>query len=119
MGYDPLFSSRIENCFNSKGTSWRSIKMMGGICYLVKDKMCVGTYNDKDTGQAILIARVGEDFTPLALEETPAEPFAITGRESKAFVTVKAIHLQDDLDLHFWIDKCLIYNPKAKSSKKK
>lgn len=35
-------------------------KMMGGLVFMVDEKMCVGVSRDKDTGEDRLMARVGE-----------------------------------------------------------
>ena len=42
-----------------------------------------------------------------------------TGRPMKGFVVVDPIGIDLDKDLEYWIELCLDYNPKAKSSKKK
>ena len=41
-----------------------------------------------------------------------------TGRVMKGFVRVDPIGIDLDEDLEYWIQVCLDFNPKAKSSKK-
>jgi hypothetical protein len=42
-----------------------------------------------------------------------------TGRPMKGYVFIDPIGIDMDKDLEYWIQLCLDYNPKAKSSKKK
>ena len=42
MAYDELLAEKIRLYFIAHGVENREIKMMGGLCYMVDEKMCVG-----------------------------------------------------------------------------
>ena len=87
--------------------------MMGGMTFMVDDKMCFGTFRDG------VLFRVDPEEREALLEETAAETVEQGGREMKGYVYVLPEGLDTDEQLEFWIDKCIEFNPKAKSSKKK
>lgn len=87
--------------------------MMGGLCYMVDDKMCFGIVKEQ------LMTRVGVDFYSEALKIPHANEMNFTGRAMKGYVFVDADGLDTEDQLEFWIQKCLDSNPLAKSSKRK
>ena len=86
--------------------------MMGGLCFMVDGKMCIGIVGER------LMARIGPDAYGQALTKKGCHRMDFTGRPMKGFVFVdpSAIDMEDDLA--YWIGLCLDYNPKAKKSKK-
>ena len=42
MAYDELLADRIRKIFKDKNVVFEEKKMMGGLCYMVDDKMCTG-----------------------------------------------------------------------------
>lgn len=118
MAVDPLLIDRIRNALDLNGTEYRELKMMGGLCFMVDDKMLAGSHIDKKLDEAVLMARVGAENFEACLE-IGAQPMDMTGKVLKGFVIIPASDLEDDKALKFWIDKCLEYNPLAKKSKKK
>ncbi|NQV01621.1 MAG: TfoX/Sxy family protein [Bacteroidia bacterium] len=113
MAYDEHLAERIRRAFQEKGIAAEEKKMMGGICYLVNDKMCAGVNDDK------LMARVGPEIYEEALSKPGCREMDFTKRPMKGFVYVESEGTDMDTDLADWIQLCLDYNPKAKSSKKK
>lgn len=113
MAFDAFLAERATNYLNSKNVKFEEKKMMGGLCYMVDDKMCFGVMKDS------IMARIGPDFYTSALDMKGVEKMEFTGREMKGFVTVKPESLDMETDLAYWIDACLKFNPKAKSSKSK
>lgn len=113
MAYDEYLHERIEIILNDKKISFRTIKMMGGICFMVNDKMCLGIINDN------LMARVGPDLYDSLLVKEGARPMDFTKRPMKGYLYVSPEAIDFDKDLEFWINQCLAFNPCAKSSKKK
>jgi len=87
--------------------------MMGGLCFMVDDKMCVGIIKNN------LMARVAPETYEQVLTLTGCHPMDFTGRPMKGFVFVTPDGVDLDEDLETWVQRCLDYNPKAKSSKKK
>ena len=55
MAYDEFLEERISRVLDEKKVVFEAKKMMGGLCYMVNQKMCVGIVKDH------LMARVGPD----------------------------------------------------------
>ncbi len=113
MAYDELLADRIKQVLDDKKASYEERKMFGGLCYLVDDKMCVGIVKNK------LMARVDPDDYESLLKQKGAAPMDFTKRPMKGFIYVNEDGIDMDEDLEKWVQICLDYNPKAKSSKKK
>lgn len=113
MAYDEHLADRVRSYFTEKKISSQEKEMMGGLCFMVDNKMCVGVHNDR------LMARIGPGVYDQALAKTGCRPMDFTGRPMKGFVFVgqEGIDLEDDLA--YWLQLCLDFNPQAKSSKKK
>ena len=47
MAYDEYLADRIRRVFAEKHTSYSEKKMMGGLCFMVDEKMCCGIHFDK------------------------------------------------------------------------
>ena len=80
---------------------------------MVDDKMCFGTYKGG------LMVRVNPEQVEDLIQRKATSQMIHGGRPMKGylFVEPEGYDLEDDLD--FWVTKCLEFNPKAKSSKKK
>ena len=113
MPYDEHLADRIRLALKRKKVKSEEKKMMGGLCFMVKDKMCLGVVKD------MLMARVGQEMHDEALNKKGCKPMDFTGTPLKGFVFVEPIGVDLDRDLDYWVDECLAYNPKAKSSKKR
>lgn len=119
MAYDEYQAERITQILNAKKADFFSKKMMGGLCFMVDNKMLCGMHIDKKTGGNLLMARVGTAVYEEVLELPGAMPMDFTGRPMKGYVFVTPEGCDRDEDLEFWIQKCLDFNPDAKASKKK
>lgn len=119
MAYDEFLADRIRVQLKEKQTPFRELKMMGGLCFMVDEKMCIGVLKAKATGEDLLMARVGEEVYEEALKKPGCKPMDFTGRPMKGFTFITAEGFDMDRDLDYWIQLCLDYNPFAKSSKKK
>ena len=119
MAYDELLADRIRCFFDDQGVAFEDKKMMGGLCFMVDSKMCCGTHTDKKTGDDLLMARIGEEAYPTALDSPHCMPMDFTGRPMKGFVFIESLGFTKDKDLHHWLQLCLDFNPLAKASKKK
>ncbi len=113
MAYDEHLADRIRQTFHDLNVVAEEKKMMGGLCFLVNDKMCAGVVNDT------LMARIDPEVYAQALEREGCREMDFTGRPMQGFVFVEPEALDDDRDLESWIRLCLDYNPKAKSSRRK
>ena len=119
MAYDEALADRIRQVFTEKKVPFEAKKMMGGLCFMVDDKMCCGIHYDKKKETDLLMARIGEAASPDALQREGCFPMDFTGRPMKGFVFVTPDGFDMDEDLEHWIQLCLDFNPLAKSSKKK
>ena len=113
MAYDELLADRIGKVLQEKKVIYEAKKMMGGLCYLVDDKMCVGIVKEE------LMARINPDIYEEALGKKGCREMDFTKRPMKGFVFVAPESIDTDEDLEYWIQLALDFNPLAKSSKKK
>lgn len=113
MAYDENLADRIRRSFDQNKVQYLDKKMMGGLCFMVDDKMCVGILKDS------LMARIDPEIYQEALTKKGCKEMDFTGRSMNGYVYVdpEGIDLEDDLD--HWLNLALAFNPKAKSSKKK
>ncbi len=113
MAYDEFLEERINRVLHEKKAPYQAKKMMGGLCYMIDDKMCMGIVKDH------LMARVGPEVYESVLSRPGCKPMDFTGRPMSGFVFVGAEGIDSEDDLSSWIQLCLDFNPLAKSSKKK
>ena len=113
MAYDTNLEERITRLLNLKGYPFEAKKMMGGLCYMIDDKMCIGIIKDQ------LMARINPDIYQESLENPHCSEMNFTGRPMKGYVYIEPEGLVNDHDLAHWVQLCLDFNPLAKSSKKK
>ena len=113
MAYDERLAIRVDKILKQKGTSFVERKMMGGLCYMVNGKMCLGISKEK------LMARINPNIYEDTLRKKGCHEMDFTGRPMKGFVFVEPEGIDMEKDLEYWIDLCLEFNPKAKASIKK
>jgi hypothetical protein len=118
MAYNEHLAERISRFLEEKKVTFRIIKMMGGLCYMVREKMCCGILYDKKREIDLLMARIGEAAYTAAIEHPACFPMDFTGRPMKGYVFIGPEGIDADSDLEYWLQLCLDYNPLAKSSKK-
>ena len=119
MAYDEFLADRIKNVFDDKRVSFESKKMMGGLCFMVDNKMCCGIHIDKKTNTRLLMARIGEKAYENELSKPECLPMDFTGRPMKGYIFVTPKGFDMEKDLAYWIQLCINFNPLAKTSKKK
>lgn len=88
-------------------------KMMGGLTFMVNNKMCVGILRDD------LMARIDPAVYESALEKRGCREMDFTGRPMKGFVFISPDGTKTKGDLNYWIGLALEYNKFAKSSRKR
>lgn len=111
--YSEYLADRIRNVLNEKKANYSEKKMMGGLAFMVNDKMCVGINNDD------LMARIDPAIYEESLKQKGVREMDFTKRPMKGFVYVEPDGTDMDEDLESWIHLAIDYNPKARSSKKK
>ena len=119
MAYDEFLGDRIRQIIESMHVDFFEKKMMGGLLFMVNDKMFCGIHFSKKRNTDLLMARIGANATFLALDKVGCKPMDFTGRPMKGFVFVTPEGYDSDDDLEYWLQLCLDFNPEAKASKKK
>lgn len=113
MAFNEQLASRVRAFFNEKNVATEEKRMMGGLCFMVDDKMCVGVESDR------LMVRLDPEIYESALKLKGCQPMDFTGRPMKGFVFVTEEGFIAKRDLKHWLELALEFNPKAKASKKK
>jgi TfoX/Sxy family transcriptional regulator of competence genes len=112
MAYSEKLAKRIRESL-AKIPKVEEKKMFRGMTFMVNGKMCVNV-----SGEELMVR-----FDP-ALQETIAEKngfitMTMKGRIYKGYGYVSQDAIKSKKDFDFWINLCLDFNGKAKSSKKK
>ena len=110
MAYDQLLEQRVRLFFDAKRIKHEAKRMMGGLCFMMKGKTCVGVEKHR------LMARIGPDAYEDALTRKGCRPMDFTGRPMRGFVFVEPEGLVSEKELAFWLELALAYNPTAKKS---
>lgn len=118
MAFDEMIVQRIRNFMLERSVDCLEKKMFSGICFMVDNKMCCGTHVDKDTGESVLLCRIGEHVYQKALEENDVLPMNFTGKVMKGYIYVTENGIRDKQKLEYWLQLCLDFNPLAQKSKK-
>ena len=113
MAYNEYLADLLRNELSEHKVLFEEKKMMGGLCFMVEDKMCVGIINDD------LMARVGPHEYEHFLERPGVRIMDFTKRPMKGYVYGNAEIWEDPQELTYWLRQCLVFNKEAKSSKKK
>ena len=119
MPFDENLANRLRESLHSKKVEFTELKMMGGLCFKVDEKMLCGIHIDKKFGDSLLMARIGEDEYENQIEKNECLPMDFTGRPMKGYIFVTPPGFESDQTLSYWLDQCLAFNPMAKASKKK
>jgi hypothetical protein len=119
MAYDEYLADRVRLQLKDKNVGYTELKMMGGLCFKVENKMLCGIHIDKKYGDSLLMARIGESVYLNELKKPECLPMDFTGRPMRGYIFVTPDGFDMDNDLSYWIDLCLAFNPLAKASKSK
>ncbi len=112
MAYDENLAERVRAQLKGMRVGFEEKRMMGGLCFMVSGKMCVGVEKDR------LMARIDPAVYDAALARTGCAPMDFTGRPMRGFVFVNPAGLESPGDLKSWLELALEFNPRATSSKK-
>lgn len=113
MLFDDELTNRIAAEFERRNVVYEAKKMFGGVCFLVDEKMCVGTHKNR------LMVRFDPADNAKVMAMEGAAPMDFTNKVMKGMAFVLDYAIETDEALGKWIDLALEYNPRAKSSKKK
>lgn len=113
MAFDEFLADRIKSVLQEKKVLFEEKRMMGGLAFMVNEKMCVGVIQNN------MMARIDPEIYEESISKQGCRPMDFTGRPMKGWVYLEAEAIDLEEDLFYWIQKALDFNPKAKSSKKK
>lgn len=111
MACDEQLAERVRQSFKERKVTFKEKRMMGGLCFMVNGKMCVGVETDQ------LMVRLDPAIYEQALARKGCVPMDFTGRPMRGFVFVNAPGYTANRDLRSWLELALDFNPRAKSSK--
>ncbi|WP_276134846.1 TfoX/Sxy family protein [Polluticoccus soli] len=112
MAYDEQLADRIRNRL-AELPNVEEKAMMGGLCFMYNDKMCVGIFRNE------LMCRIDPEIVDEVLNKQGCRQMEMNGRTMKGYVLVDETGMHTKKDFNYWIDLCLDFNSRAKSSKKK
>jgi TfoX/Sxy family transcriptional regulator of competence genes len=112
MAYNEKLANRIREALQDLPNIAEK-EMMGGLTFMVNDKMCVGIIKDE------MMCRIDPNLHETAIEKTGCRTMDFTKRPMKGYVMIDDTGLKNKKEFDFWINRCLEFNNKAKSSKKK
>lgn len=112
MAYNENLANRIREAIQNL-PNIEEKEMMGGLTIMLNDKMCIGIIKDE------MMCRIDPDFHDSAIERAGCRTMDFTKRPMKGYVMVDNSGMKTKNEFDFWINKCLEFNSKAKSSKRK
>jgi TfoX/Sxy family transcriptional regulator of competence genes len=113
MAYSEILAERVRNLFGTKNLAVEEKKMMGGLTFMVKGKMCIGILKDD------LMARIAPEEYENALTKSGCREMDFTGKPMKGFVFIGPEGTHSKENLSYWVDLALDYNERAKASRKR
>lgn len=112
MAYDQKLADRIRTRMASLPNVAEK-EMMGGLTFMLNDKMCVGIIKNE------MMCRIDPELHEMAVEQRGCRTMDFTGRPMKGYVLIDETGMKSEKDFEYWINLCIEFNSKAKSSKKK
>ncbi len=114
MLYDTRLANRIrEYLAQFPGLKVEEKKMFRGLTFMVNEKMCVSVSGEN------LMCRFDRAMHEDIAEKNGFQPMIMRGKECKGFGYVNPVGFKSKKDFQYWLNLCLDYNERAKSSKKK
>jgi TfoX/Sxy family transcriptional regulator of competence genes len=113
MAYNVELADRVRRFLEAKRVPFETKSMMGGLCFMVNGKMCVGVADER------LMVRLDPALCADALTRPGCLPMDFTGRPMRSFVFVSPEGTRTAPQLRSWVELALDFNPRAKPSKKR
>jgi hypothetical protein len=84
--------------------------MMGGLIFMVNDKMCIGVDKVKETGEDRLMVRIGKASHEQLLFTNGSHEMDFTGHVMRGFLFISPEGFDAEENLDFWTDKTLEFS---------
>ena len=111
MAYDEHLANRVREKMAELPNVYEK-EMMGGLTFMLNDKMCVGIIKDE------LMCRIDPAIHESCVEKLGCRTMDFTKRPMIGYILIDENGMQSQADFDYWINLALDFNPKAKSSKK-
>ena len=108
MPYSEFLADRVRQRLSKHPVIEKN--MMGGLIFMVNEKMCVGVDTDRKTGDDRLMVRVGKQPYEKLLKKKGCREMDFTGKPMKGFLFIYQEGFDNEMDLDFWVDKALEFN---------
>lgn len=112
MAYDELLADRVRERL-AELPNVEEKAMMGGLTFMLNDKMCVGIIKDE------LMCRIDPELHEIVVEKTGCRTMDFTKRPMKGYIMIDDSGMKTKKEFNYWMELALEFNKKAKSSKKK
>ncbi len=109
MAFNEYLADRVRQRMSSLDDVFEK-KMMGGLIFMVNEKMCVGVDIDKKTNEDRLMVRVGKLAYEDLLGKNGSRLMDFTGKPMRGFLFISPDGFDAEEDLDFWIEKALEFN---------
>ena len=109
MAYSEFLADRVRQRLRNAPVTDEK-KMMGGLIFMVNEKMCVGVDIDKKTQQDRLMVRVGKANHDQLIFNRGSREMDFTGKVMRGFLFIEPEGFDAEEDLDFWIEKALEFN---------
>lgn len=113
MPYSEELAGRVRKFLEPHKKHIEEKKMMGGLTFMLRDKMCVGVLKDE------LMCRIDPEIHNDTIKKKGCRTMDFTKKPMKGFVFVNPSGTTSEKDLKGWISLAVDFNAKAKASKKK
>jgi len=113
MSFDKFLADRMRLVLKEKQIPFKENQMMGGLAFMVQDKMCVGIIKNN------MVARIAPELYDDALTKRGCRPMDFTGKPMRGWIFIEPEAIDLDKDLSKWIQLALDFNPRVKATKKK
>lgn len=111
MAYCNILAARVRNSL-AHLHDVEEIEKMGGLTFMFNEKVCIRVQDNE------LMCRVDPDTYDAALQKTGSHEWIYKGKPMMGWVMVKETGYQNKKDFEYWVNLCLSYNSKARSTKK-
>lgn len=112
MAINEQLADRVRAMIDRTQSDIEEKRMFGGLCFMVKGKMCVGVEKER------LMVRFDPARNDEIMELPGVAPMDFTKRVMKGFAFIELEALETQKQLEYWINLALDFNKRAKASKK-
>lgn len=109
MAFSEFLADRVRQLLPSH-LKIEEKKMMGGLIFMVNEKMCLGVDVEKQMGIDRLMVRVGKLTYDELLGQRGSQLMDFTGKPMRGFLFIQPEGFDSDEDLAFWVSKALEFN---------